>query len=70
MDLTKKLLNNLPKKHWDKVASLQSDSDLIDDCKYMLYWTDKYTDGDEYGGCYPVKSISEAAKFVKESLYE
>lgn len=68
MNLTKKLLNNLPKKEWDKVERLEQEDDLIDDCKYMLYWSSNYTDGDEYSGCYPVKSISEAARFVKERL--
>ena len=67
-----KLLRTLPKKYRDRVRDLTLDDNLIDDCKYMLVWTDRYTDmGEEgRGSCFPVKSVAEAARYVKESLYE
>lgn len=70
MALTKKLLARLPKQYHDRVRCLTKEDDLIDDCRYMLYWTDKYTDGECYGSCFPVRSIQEAVDFVKESLHE
>ena len=67
-----KLLRTLPKKYRDMVRDLTPEEYLVDDCKYMLVWTDKYTDmGEEgRGSCFPVKSVAEAARYVKESLYE
>ena len=67
-----RLLRTLPKKYHDRVRNLEAEEDLIDDCKYMLTWTDRYTDmGEEgRGSCFPVKSVAEAAKYVKEALYE
>lgn len=70
MALKKKLLAKLPKKYHDRIRALEKEDDLIDDCRYMLYWTDKYTDGECYGSCFPVRSIQEAVDFVKESLHE
>ena len=67
---TQKLLKALPKKYHNRVKSLEIEDDLVDDCKYMLYWSDLYTsDGEDYGSCYPVKSISEAKRFIIESLF-
>ena len=67
-----KLLRTLPKKYRDRVRDLTPEDNLIDDCKYMLAWTDGYTDmGEEgRGSCFPVKSVAEAARYVKDSLYE
>ena len=70
MVLKNKLLAKLPKKYHDRVRAFEKDDDLIDDCRYMLYWTDKYTDGECYGSSYPVRTIQEAVEFVKNSLYE
>lgn len=66
---TSSLLARLPKKYHDRVEKLEYESDLVDNCKFMLYWTENYTDGECAGGSYPVKSINEAVRFVKESLY-
>ena len=63
------LLERLPKKYHDRVENIETDIDLVDGCKYMLYYTDGYTDGDSAGSCYPVKSINEAIKFIKNSLF-
>lgn len=67
---TKELLNRLPKKYHDRVDHLEREEDLVDDCKYMLYYTDKYTDGDCAGSSYPVRSITEAIDYIKNSLFE
>ena len=64
-----KLLERLPIKYRDRVEDLTEEDGLIDDCKYLLSWTKNYTDGECYGSTFPVKSISEAVRFVKESLF-
>ena len=63
-----KLLKRLPKKYRDRVENIEPDIDLVDDCKYMLYFTEKYIDEDLYGSCYPVKSITEAIKIIKNII--
>lgn len=67
-----RLLRTLPNKYRNRVRDLVPEDGLIDDCKYLLVWTDDFTDmGEEgRGSCFPVKSVAEAAKYVKESLYE
>lgn len=67
-----KLLARLPASYRCRVADLTEERDLVDDCKYLLTWTARYTDGgkDGIGASWPVKSISEAVEFVKSSLYE
>lgn len=65
-----KLLKRLPKKYHCVVRDFEEDTDLVDDCKYMLYRTDEYTDGECTGSCYPVRSINEAIYFIKKVLYE
>ena len=70
MTLLEKLLKRLPKKYHDRVAFIEAEDDLVDDCKYMLYYSDDYTDGECYGGSYPVRSITEAIDYIKNSLYK
>lgn len=60
-----KLLKSLPKKYHDRVKNIEAEDDLVDDCKYMLYFADEYIDEDLFGSCYPVKNISEAIKIIK-----
>lgn len=62
------LLERLPKKYHDRVRDIEPDIDLVDGCKYMLYYTDGYTDGDCAGSCYPVRSINDAVNFIEHSL--
>lgn len=69
-EATEKLLSRLPKSYRERVVSLEPCDDLIDDCHYILAWTEKFTDGEVCGGTYPVRSIAEAVDFVKESLFE
>lgn len=68
MTPTEKLLKMLPKEHHYKVDSLEREYDLIDNCKYLLYFIEDYGIGGEAGSL-PVFSIKEAAKFVKEAEY-
>lgn len=69
MTLKEKLLKRLPKKYWNRVETIEEENDLVDDCKYMLYYTDEFTNGDCAGSSYPVKSITEAIDFIKNSLF-
>lgn len=70
MTLLEKLLKRLPKKYHDMVVDIKAEDDLVDNCKYMLYYSALYTDGHCYGGCYPVRSITEAVNYIKNSLYK
>ena len=63
-----KLLKRLPKKHHERVLDFEKEDDLVDNCKYMLQYSNDYTDGECAGGCYPVRSISEAIYFIKNSI--
>ena len=63
-------LNWIPKKYRERVEKLEREEGLIDDCKYMLYYSDDYTDGECYGSSYPVRSITEAIDYIKNSLYK
>lgn len=66
-----KLLKRLPKKYHDRVDNIEIEDGLIDDCKYMLYWTKEYADCEGCReSCYPVQSITEAIDFIKNSLYK
>lgn len=67
---TSSLLAHLSKKYHDRVKKLEYETGLIDNCRFVLYWTDDYTDGEVRGGSYPVKSITEASFFVKNNLYK
>ena len=48
--------------HYDHIEKC---SDLIDNCKYMLYLADDY----QWGGfnCIPVKNLNEAVYIIKNS---
>lgn len=71
MTLKEKLLKRLPKKYHDRVRDIEREDNLVDDCKYMLYWNKPYTDDGQFGvgSSFPVKSISEAAEHIKD-LYK
>lgn len=70
MDNKMELLKRLPKKYHDRVKNFDQEYGLIDDCKYILYFTEDYTDGESCGGCYPTRSITEAIDFIKNCLYK
>lgn len=65
-----KLLKQLPKKYHDRVVNFEQDNDLIDNCKYILTYSNNYCDGECVGGCIPFYSIKEAIAFIKFSLYD
>lgn len=68
--LKQKLLERLPKKYHNRLSNITKEDDLCDDCKYLVWWTNEFTDGECIGSCYPVKSISEAVCFIKNSLFK
>lgn len=55
---------NVPKKYKKYFGSLEQESGLIDDCKYMLYFAPGYAWEGEYP-CMPVKSKKEAIEFLR-----
>ena len=59
-------LGFIPLKYRERVASLEREYDLIDDCKYMLYFSENWCWDEDYG-CLPVKSKKEALEFIKEA---
>ncbi|MCQ2978238.1 MAG: hypothetical protein MJ245_00375 [Clostridia bacterium] len=59
-------LKFVPKKYLERVAALDPEDGLIDDCKYMLYFTNDWCWDEDYG-CLPVKSKKEALDFIKEA---
>lgn len=69
MTSKEKLLKILPKNYHNRVADLTKEEDLVDGCKYLVRWTNEYTDGEIRGGTFPVHSIKEAADFIKHSIY-
>ena len=70
MTTLEKILKRLPNKYHDRVRDIEEECDLIDDCKYIVYYSENYTDGDCYGSSYPVKSITEAIDFIKNILHK
>lgn len=68
--LNEKLLKRLPKKYHDRFRKIVIENDLIDNCKYLVFYTDEYTDGECNGSCYPVKSITEAIYYLKNNLFK
>lgn len=60
---------NIPKKYQKYFGSLESESGLIDDCKYMLYFAEGYAYMGEYP-CIPVKSKKEALEFLRDGDIE
>ena len=66
MTLKQKLLKRLPKKYHKLLDSIEAESDLCDDCKYMLYFAEDYSNTEIYGGSYPVRNLTEAVETIKE----
>lgn len=56
----------IPQKYQERVAKLEREYDLIDDCKYMLYFTENWCWDEDYW-CLPVKNKKEALRFIKEA---
>lgn len=60
-----KLLKRLPKRYHERFKELSREWDLVDDCKFMLYLDNGWNWG-EYDSI-PVKSVTEAIGFIKDS---
>lgn len=56
---------NVPKKYLERFACLEKDNDLIDDCKYILYFKDGWALAD-YPNV-PVRSKKEALEYLKNA---
>ena len=67
MSAKEKLLKRLPKKYHGMVLDLVPEGGLVDDCQYMLYFNEhvSFCGYEECGG-FPVKSITEAVRIIKE----
>lgn len=66
MTTKEKLLKRLPKKYHGFVMDIVPEGDLVDDCKYMLYFNEgvNFCGYEDVGG-WPVKSITEAVQYIK-----
>lgn len=56
----------LPKYLQERLGSLESESGLIDNCKYMLYFDKDWCWSEDYWAI-PVKSKAEAIQFLKDA---
>lgn len=56
----------IPKKYRERVQSLEMENDLIDDCKYILYFNEDWCWSEDYQSI-PVRSKKEALHFIKEA---
>lgn len=66
MTAKEKLLKRLPKKYHGMVLDLVPEGDLVDGCRYMLYFNYGVSfAGYENCGGFPVKSITEAIQLLK-----
>ncbi len=54
----------LIKKAWqDKIQSIERESGLVDDCKYMVYFKGEHS---IFGSSYPIKNITELKNIMKD----
>ena len=65
MNDKEKLLKRLPKKYHERVQDFYQESDLIDDYKYMLLFSNGFAW--DYIDTIPCMSITEAIYFIKAS---
>lgn len=67
-DLKGSLLKRLPKKYHERVGSIEEESGLIDDCKYIITTAEGwYFERFENLDSIPVRSITEAIRYFKNS---
>lgn len=64
--MKEKLLKRLPKKYHCLVSDFYAEDGLIDNCKFMLLFTNGYGWHNDYNSM-PCKSITEAIEFIKEA---
>lgn len=68
--LTDKVRKRLPKDKQDALDYIEEADDLVDNCKYLVYYTDEYSDGECIGSSYIVKTLSEAVEYIKNTLFK
>lgn len=56
----------VPKRYQERIENLEKGEDLIDNCKYMLYFNENWCWDEDYCSI-PVKSKKEALEFIKEA---
>lgn len=54
-----------PKQYQNKIESIQRESDLIDDCKYMVYLKDGI-EHEVFGDSFPIKNTKELQEIMNE----
>lgn len=64
-DVTMKVLKRLPEKYHNNFIQVVKEDGLIDDCKYMVYFTENIN----FAGydSVPCKTITEAIYFIKNA---
>jgi len=55
----------IPKKYKNKIASIEAEGGLIDDCKYMIYLVEGY-EHPIFGDSFPIKNHKELLEFMEE----
>ena len=65
-DRTEKLLKMLPKEYHNRFTQIVKEEGLIDNCKYMLYFTTNYSFADYES--IPCKTLTEAKYFIKNAI--
>ena len=59
-------LDFIPQKYRERVASIEAEDGLIDDCKYMLYFDKDWCWSEDYWAI-PVKNKKEALHFIRDA---
>lgn len=61
----------IPKKYQERFEALEQANDLIDECKYLLYFANGWGFDDEpLCYCVPVRSKKEALEYLKMAVKE
>lgn len=66
--LTEKVKRLLSKDNKEKLGMVEEESDLIDNCKYIVYTSNEYLFEDG-GNSLPCRSLKECADFIKNKAY-
>lgn len=67
--LTEKVKRLLSKDNKEKLGMVEEESDLIDNCKYIVYTSNEYLFEDG-GNSLPCRSLKECADFIKNKAYK
>lgn len=66
MNYTERVNRRLGAKYQGVIKSIEVEGDLIDDCKYMIYFEDEFADNDLFGSSVPAKNLKEARMYAKD----